>query len=153
MSKFSKLVFFFLLISPLLFCSFLAIFIGTNKKEKKEVYEWDKLAYEKILREYIESGNNTGIVERFNQDTMTREVLMEVEPGPPLRAVFPQWGIMDNWWGIIYDPSGFVEEANKFKSDWSNWDDPELQKVKKLFGGDMVKCDKLEEGWYLCSFT
>ena len=73
-----------------------------------------------------------------------------VDPGPPIRVAFVWDGIIDNWYGPVYDPSGKVLEANKFKS---NWDDPSLADIKKLFGGDMVGCRHLTGPWYFCSFT
>jgi hypothetical protein len=43
-----------------------------------------------------------------------------VDPGPPVRVAFP-WpgGIIDNWCGAIFDPTGHVMQANRFKGDWS----------------------------------
>ena len=77
-----------------------------------------------------------------------------IDNGPPLRYVF-YWerGVSDNWVGLVYDPSGEVMKANQFKSDWSNWDAPELQEVKSLFGGDMLDSEHVEGPWYICWFT
>ncbi len=69
----------------------------------------------------------------------------DVEVGPPLRGAFPQpGGILDNWQGIVSDPSGSVPRASEFKSEFSNWNDPALQSVKKLFGGDLFHCKHLK---------
>jgi hypothetical protein len=77
-----------------------------------------------------------------------------VEPGPPLRVAFPRpGGILDNWCGIVYDPSGEVLKARQFKSDYSNWDDPSLQHVKQLFGGDLKYSVHLRGHFYRCWFT
>ncbi len=62
-------------------------------------------------------------------------------------------GVTDNWIGIVYDPTASVENANKFKSDWSNWNDPNLEKVKEMFGGDLNKSILIEKNWYKCIFT
>lgn len=77
-----------------------------------------------------------------------------IDVGPPLRIAFV-WpgGIIDNWIGVVYDPSGFVMKCREFERSGSNWDDPSLRKGRELFGGDMFYCRQLEEGWYLCSFT
>jgi hypothetical protein len=77
----------------------------------------------------------------------------EVDPGPPLRIAFSWGGIIDNWHGIVHDPSGEVLKARQFKSDWSNWDDPELRPIKYLFGGDMRSARHLWGHWYYCTFT
>ena len=61
-----------------------------------------------------------------------------IEPGPPLRVVFVQpAGVLDNWVGIVYDPTGIVINARQFKDDWSNWNDPALKEVRQMFGGDL----------------
>ncbi len=66
---------------------------------------------------------------------------LSVEPGPPLRVAFP-WpgGLMDNWCGAVYDPSGEVVHA-------------EREHVRQLFGGTLLSCSGLERNWYLCCFT
>lgn len=77
-----------------------------------------------------------------------------VDPGPPLRVAFVQPGsVLDNYSAIVYDPTGLVMKANQFKGDWSNWNDPKLAHVKKLFGGDLVWAEHLGGPWYRCGFT
>ena len=77
-----------------------------------------------------------------------------VDPGPPIRVAFP-WpgGIIDNWYGAVFDPSGEVMEVNKFERDFSNWQEPSLQGTKKLFGGHLHYAEHLYGSWYLCYFT
>lgn len=77
-----------------------------------------------------------------------------VDSGPPLRVAFP-WpgGIVDNWQGVVHDPTGRVLQAQRFRRDWSNFADPALQPVKRLFGGDMYHCEHLRGPWYFCRFT
>ncbi len=83
-----------------------------------------------------------------------REYGCLIEPGAPLRVAFRQpGGILDNWVAIVYDPSGEVLKSRQFKSDWSNWHDPTLQKVKRLFGGDLQWAEPLGGNWYRCYFT
>lgn len=53
----------------------------------------------------------------------------------------------------MYDPTGEVLKANRFKADWSNWNDPELASVKDLFGGDLRQARHLWGSWYYCAFT
>jgi hypothetical protein len=77
-----------------------------------------------------------------------------VDAGPPVRVAFRQdGGILDNWEGVVYDPSGSVLLARQFKRDWSNWHDPALLHVKKLFGGDLVYCRPIKGHFYRCWFT
>jgi hypothetical protein len=78
---------------------------------------------------------------------------VEVDAGPPLRVAFNWGGMVDNWTGIVYDPTHEVLKAREFRSDWSNWDDPRLAKVKALFGGDLFRVRHLYGPWFICSFT
>lgn len=77
-----------------------------------------------------------------------------VDAGPPARIAFmAPGGVIDNWTGIVYDPSGEVLQANTFAADWSNWDDAALATVKSLFGGDLYRCEHLKGPFYRCFFT
>jgi hypothetical protein len=76
-----------------------------------------------------------------------------IDEGPPIRIAFSWGGIVDNWHGIVYDPTGAVLKASEFKGDWSNWNSPTLAKVKKLFDGDMTSARHLWGPWYYCTFT
>jgi hypothetical protein len=78
----------------------------------------------------------------------------KIEKDLPLKVVFVfNSGIIDNWVGLVYDPSRFVERTKELKPNFSNWNDKEYETVKKLFGGDMFNCNLIEESWYICSFT
>lgn len=65
----------------------------------------------------------------------------QVELGPT-RVAFP-WpgGIIDNWFGVVHDPSGGVTRA------------PHDASIRELFGGDLIGVRHLWGPWYLCSFT
>jgi hypothetical protein len=74
-----------------------------------------------------------------------------VDEGPPRRVAFP-WpgGVIDNWCGIIYDPSGVVMSVNDLPSWSDRWRyDPATQ----LFGGDMTGCRVERQPYYFCCFT
>ena len=78
----------------------------------------------------------------------------QVDQGPPVRVAFYwQRGVIDNWVGLVYDPTAEVMKANGFKRDWSNWGDPRLKTVKGLFGGDLLRAKRVGKDWYLCWFT
>jgi len=64
-----------------------------------------------------------------------------VEIGPT-RVIFP-WpgGLLDNWYGVVHDPSGGVTRA------------PQDEAIRELFGGDIIGVRHLWGPWYLCSFT
>jgi hypothetical protein len=78
----------------------------------------------------------------------------QVDERPPLRVAFP-WpgGILDNWCGVVYDPTGLVKKARLFKPDLTNLGDPSLSDVRSLFGGDLCFCEPLGGDWYFCCFT
>ncbi len=72
----------------------------------------------------------------------------------PLKVVFVfKAGVVDNWVGLVYDPSRFVEKTKEFKLNSPSWNDKRFEDVKGLFGGDMYDCNLIEESWYICSFT
>ena len=71
--------------------------------------------------------------------------------GPPIRVAFNPAGMLDNWSGIIYDPTGDVMLANGFDPKTGKFFAPE--RVTKIFGGDLVGCRHLWGSYYDCSFT
>lgn len=69
-----------------------------------------------------------------------------VDAGPPRRIAFPQpGGITDNWEGVVYDPSGALEQAKGGAST-----PPELA---RLFGGRLLSCRPIRGHFYRCWFT
>lgn len=74
-----------------------------------------------------------------------------VDPGPPVRVAFNPQGMLDNWSGIIFDPTGVVMRADGFDSRTGEFVAPD--EVTKLFGGDLVSCRRLWGDFYACSFT
>ena len=82
----------------------------------------------------------------------------ESETDPDLRVSFSWGGIVNNWYGIIYDPSGKIMQINKsepFKGrdPSSPKVDKELEKIRMVFGGVLYKAERLGDHWYLCWFT
>jgi hypothetical protein len=82
----------------------------------------------------------------------------ESETDPVFRVSFSWAGIVDNWYGIIYDPSDKimrVNESDPFKSrdPGSPKVDKELEKIRMVFGGLLYKAERLGDHWYLCWFT
>ncbi|MCP3869059.1 MAG: hypothetical protein GY703_13345 [Gammaproteobacteria bacterium] len=62
----------------------------------------------------------------------------KIDPGPPKRLVFSWGGIIDNWIGVVFDPTDGVAQPDRHKG---------------LFGGDLVSCQRMTENYYICSFT
>mgnify|MGYP006089342815 CR=1 FL=1 len=80
------------------------------------------------------------------------------EIDPVFRVIFPWAGIVDNWYGIIYDPSGKVLRCNesdpRFPGPGSKAPkDTELSQIRMVFGGLLYKAEHLGNHWYLCWFT
>ena len=73
-----------------------------------------------------------------------------IDRGPPVRMAFVEDGILDNWVGVVYDPTDRVAEARGWGPDNTFTAPPE---IKGLFGGDIVWCDRITGHWYRCSFT
>jgi len=104
-------------------------------------------SYEQRLQEILRSCEK-------GPPSAPRNADYKIEPGPPVRVAFVwQAGVTDNWVGLVYDPTDLVMRANEFKADWSNWKDPALAPVKRLFGGDLLRARRLQDHWYLCVFT
>lgn len=60
------------------------------------------------------------------------------EPGSWVPLAFPWEGIIDNWVGVVYDPTGAVVDADRFRG---------------IFGGDLVGCWRVSGTYFFCSFT
>lgn len=78
-------------------------------------------------------------------------VTYSVDVGPPLRIAFNPEGFLDNWSGIIYDPTGDVMLADGFDPKTGKFAAPE--RITKLFDGDLVACRHLWGAYYSCTFT
>lgn len=75
---------------------------------------------------------------------------LNVDRGPPLRVAFNPEGMLDNWSGIVFDPTGEVMQADGFDAS-GRFRAPD--RITKLFGGDLVSCRRLWGDYYDCSFT
>ena len=111
-------------------------------------FAWLRPKYEARLKEILATlETDAGASARGFPDCVLDE-------GPPIRvAFFWHRGVVDNWVGLVHDPTGGVLKANEFKRDWSNWSDPKLRPVKQMFGGDMYRARNVGKNWYLCWFT
>jgi hypothetical protein len=75
-----------------------------------------------------------------------------IDTGPPRRLAFPKpGGFLDNWSGVIYDPTGVVMRADGFDPITGEFAAPD--RITKLFDGDLVSCSHLIDDFYDCSFT
>ncbi len=81
----------------------------------------------------------------------SRGVTYSVDLGPPIRLAFNPAGLLDNWSGIIYDPTGEMMLADGFDPETGRFRAPD--RITKLFGGDLVGCRHLWSDYYTCSFT
>jgi hypothetical protein len=73
------------------------------------------------------------------------------EPGEPLRLAFPRpGGLLDNWEGVVYDPSGAVAAAQGWTADRAFSAPPE---VARWFGGALLACRAVRASFYRCTFT
>ena len=59
---------------------------------------------------------------------------------------------IDNWEGIIYDPTGAVASATGWRGGVAGqYTAP--PDIRVLFGGDLVACEPIEAAFYRCWFT
>jgi hypothetical protein len=76
-----------------------------------------------------------------------------VDTGPPVRLAFPQpGGFLERWEGIVFDPTGEVMAARGWSYAGGIEDFTAPPRIKRLFGGLLLKCEHLEGKWYLCAF-
>ena len=110
-------------------------------------FERHRAAYERVVREVTAGAPRPG----------ARPVAgprYHVDSGPPVRVAFPQpGGIIDNWEGVVYDPTGEVRAARGWRFDRGRQEFTAPASVRTLFGGDLVGCRSLGGPWYICSFT
>ncbi len=103
------------------------------------------------------------IVEKLNSGKIPGEgthlgIRYESETDPVFRVSFSWGGIIDNWYGIIYDPSGKIMRCNesdpRFPDQGSEVpEDKELSQIRMVFGGLLYKAEHLGGHWYLTWFT
>lgn len=104
--------------------------------------------YERILKTLAAVG-------AVQTDSVRRagEIDFYVDSGPPLRAAFLQpGGILDNWEGVVYDPTNAVATATGWR-DRRPGEFTAAPNVLKLFGGDLVRCVHVDGPFYRCWFT
>ena len=78
-------------------------------------------------------------------------ITYSVDVGPPIRVAFNPEGFLDNWSGIVFDPTGEIMQADGFDAKTGEFVAPE--RITKLFGGDLMSCRHLWGDYYDCSFT
>jgi hypothetical protein len=74
--------------------------------------------------------------------------------GPPLRAAWRLDGIREDWSGIVYDSTGFVNAAARdtLDSDSILVTPGHRQPVRWMFGDALNYCTHLEGPWWHCFF-
>ena len=104
-----------------------------------------KPQYEAIVDQALAAGDG--------KDGEGNGVPFTVDPGPPLRVAFPQpGGLLDNWEGVVWDPTGIVRSATGWRNGIGG-DYTASAEAKGLFGGDLVACRHVANHFYRCWFT
>jgi hypothetical protein len=74
-----------------------------------------------------------------------------IDVGPPVRIAVPlPGGILDNWCGLVRDPTGLVMSP---RSTIPRGNGHETRFAWGLFGGVLVSCKPLGPPWYHCCFS
>ena len=80
-------------------------------------------------------------------------IRFQVDSGPPIRVAFLQpGGILDNWEGVVYDPTGRVATATGWRAGVAG-NYTAAPDVLNVFGGALVACEPIEGAYYRCWFT
>jgi hypothetical protein len=104
-----------------------------------------KPQYEAIVAQALAAGDG--------KDGETNGVRFTVDVGPPLRVAFPQpGGMLDNWEGVVWDPTGVVRSATGWRNGIAG-DYTASPAAKAFFGGDLVACRAVSDHFYRCWFT
>ena len=124
----------------------------------------DKLRFNRYKKEYVEIIDKIklneisakGKFEGVNYDSETNKVT---------RVSFSWGGIIDNWKGIVYDPTNELSKIAENNGIHINYIKgkplsptekqyiKETTELKMLFGGVIYKVEKMTDNWYLCWFT
>ena len=82
-----------------------------------------------------------------------RGIRFQIDSGPPVRVAFLQpGGILDNWEGVIYDPTARVATATGWRDNVAG-NYTAAADVVGVFGGALLACEPLEGAYYRCWFT
>ena len=124
----------------------------------------DKLRFLRYEKKYVQ------IIEKINTKKISSNgsvngINYDTEVNPAMRVSFSWGGIIDNWRGIIYDPTNELSkiaeniqihinsgERNQLTPDEERYI-KETAELKLLFGGVIYKVKKMRNNWYLCWFT
>lgn len=107
-------------------------------------FSWYRTSYDRIVSHIDQQPLTDGLDHDEDIDFI-------LDPGPPRRVAFI-WpgGLMDNWCGIVFDPTNDVLKINQ-QGLWS--DEWRASYITKLFGGDMTSCRTISTPYYMCCFS
>lgn len=136
------------LLAGVIFCSLTVLQAGSA------VGAWSRLV--------LQRGHYEAIIDKVRRaprsDEESYRVFLEddgvtyvIDYGPPVRVAFNPEGLLDNWSGIIFDPTHAVMLADGFDPVTGEFAAPD--RITKLFGGDLVSCRPLGGDYFRCSFT
>ena len=124
----------------------------------------DKLRFLRYEKKYVQ------IIEKIKTKKISSNgsvngISYDTEVDPAMRVSFSWGGILDNWKGIIYDPTNELSkiaennqihinsgERKQLTPDEERYI-KETAELKLLFGGVIYKVKKMGNNWYLCWFT
>jgi hypothetical protein len=100
---------------------------------------------------------SVGEIIQFRQSKSTSDACNHsfdycIDPGPPVRVAYVWGGHLDNWYGVVYDPTGEVLESTKSGISWSSRNDPSSKNFKMLFSSHLISAKHLTGSWYFCDF-
>ena len=124
----------------------------------------DKLRFLRYEKKYVQ------IIEKIKTKKISSNgsvngISYDTEVDPAMRVSFSWGGILDNWKGIIYDPTNELSKIAKNNQIHINYRDrnfptpadeeyiKETTELKLLFSGVIYKVKKMGNNWYLCWFT
>jgi hypothetical protein len=139
-------------LSPVIAISFIGFLVCAYLKTAERVGRYSKFYlhkrnYEIRVGEIVHLGQS-----KATSDACNHSFDYCIDPGPPVRVAYVWGGHLDNWHGVVYDPTGEVLEATKSGIGLSSRNDPSPINVKKLFSSHLISAEHLTGFWYFCDF-
>ena len=71
---------------------------------------------------------------------------------PAKFAFYWQRGVVDNWAGVVFDPTGDIARIN-IATNFDELYNPAVSDLVGIFGGTYYHWQDMGDGWYICWFT
>jgi hypothetical protein len=135
-----------------------AVAMGVSLNELRHAgdvlhFAWEKPRYD-VLREQALASTLQGSDYPWGLMGEVAGVDYRVDAGRPTRMAI-EWieFIPDGWGGVVWDPTGLVGQARGWRRENGRIRSTAPPEAESLFGGGLVWCRPLWDGYYRCAFS